>query len=208
MLAASSNKTEAERKLEADTKSLNQVTGNIIVRNTVEGALAGAAIGCGLVLLMGGNGQDCAKGAAVGAVAGGAYGNSVGQKAAQKKVELVKRDQVLANLRGVSAKLGGVETQLRAVVSSQNAELRSLRRQVEGKQISQSQYDARLAAINSNRKVVSAALDRSAKNMAKTESDLKAAQAQGQGQLGTLTAAAASTRSRLERNRKLLALAQ
>lgn len=202
----SSQKTEVERKLEAEAKSLNQVTNNIIVRNTVEGAVMGALAGCGLVLILGGDGDDCAAGAVAGGVAGGIAGNQVGRAAAAKNVELVKRDQVLANLRGVSSKMNSVESNLRAVVKSQNAEISSLSRQLSAGQITKSSYNARVNAINSNRKTIDSALAVSERNIVKTRNEIKSASQQGQQGLGAVDSAAASTQDRLARNRKLLAL--
>lgn len=206
--ASVAGKTAAERDLEAQVRDLNKVTQNIVVSNTVQGAVVGAIAGCGLVLLLGGNGNDCAKGAVAGGVVGGVAGNQVGQAAAQKKRELVQRDQVLANLKGVSAKLDGVEGKLHAVLKSQDAELASLRRQVRANQVSQSAYNQRLNAINANRKAVDAGLATSETNIVKTREEIKTAKAQGQSDLGTVDAAAASTQQRLARNRKLIALAQ
>lgn len=206
--ASVAGKTAAERDLEAQVRDLNKVTQNIVVSNTVQGAVVGAIAGCGLVLLLGGNGNDCAKGAVAGGVVGGVAGNQVGQTAAQKKRKLVQRDQVLANLKGVSAKLDGVEGKLHAVLKSQDAELASLRRQVKANQVSQSAYNQRLNAINANRKAVDAGLATSETNIVKTREEIKTAKAQGQSDLGTVDAAAASTQQRLARNRKLIALAQ
>lgn len=96
-----SGKNAQEVALEREVKTLSQQTRDIVVRNAVEGAMAGAVAGCALVLLMGGNGDDCARGAIVGAAAGGATGYAVGQQAAQKNQELVKRNEVLAKLKGI-----------------------------------------------------------------------------------------------------------
>jgi len=205
-LSSSSQKTAAEKKLEAEAKSLNQVTNNIIVRNTVEGAVVGALAGCGIALLLGGDGDDCASGAVVGGLAGGVAGNQVGRAAAAKNVELVKRDQILANLRGVSTRLNSVEANLRSVVKAQNAEITSLNRQLAAGQISKSSYNARVNSINSNRRAVDSALASSERNIVKTRNEIKSAQRQGQQGLGSVDSAAASTQDRLARNRKLLAL--
>ena len=204
--AVSAQKTDAERKLEAEAKSLNQQTTDIIVRNTVEGAVVGALAGCGIALLMGGDGNDCARGAVVGGVAGGVTGNQVGRAAAAKNVELVKRDQVLANLRGVSTRLNSVESNLRSVVRAQNAEIASLNRQLAAGQVTKSSYNARVNAINSNRRTVDSALAASERNIVKTRNELRSARQQGQQGLGPVDSAAASTQDRLARNRKLLAI--
>lgn len=201
-----SQKTAAERQLEADARSLKQTTNDIIVRNTAEGALAGALAGCGLAVLMGGSARDCAVGAVAGGVAGGVAGNQVGRAAAAKNVQLVQRDQVLANLKGVSAKLNTVERNLAAVVKSQNSEIASLNRQLKGGQISQSAYTARVNAINSNRSTVSAALAESERDIVETRKEIRVAQQQGQKDLAAVDSAALSTQNRLARNRKLLTI--
>lgn len=201
-------KTAEERELEAQVRDLDQVTKNIVVSNTVQGAVFGALAGCGVGLLLGGGRDDCAKGAVVGGLAGGVAGNQVGQAAAQKKREMVERDKVLANLRGVSTKLDGIEGRLHAVLRSQDAELTSLRRQVKANQISQSAYEKRVQAINANRKAVDSGLAKSQANVAETRQEIRVATQQGQSGLGTIDKAAASTESRLARNRKLLTLIQ
>ena len=205
---SSGNKTEAERQLEAEARSLNKITSDIIVKNTVQGALAGAAAGCGIALIFGGGGDDCAKGAAIGAVAGGVGGNAVGRQAAQKKTELIQRDKVLDNLRGVSKRLNGVEARLNGVLRSQDAELRSLRRQLAANQVSESSYNSRVRAINSNRKTVSNELLKSENNVKKTRAEIASARKQGQTNLSTVDRAAASNQSRLARTRSRIKLIQ
>lgn len=204
---SSSGKTAAERDLEKQVQNLDTVTRNIVVSNTVQGAALGALAGCGLALMLGGDGGDCARGAVAGGVVGGVAGNQVGQAAAEKKREMVQRDQVLAKLKGVSAKLDDVEVKLQSVLKSQNAELASLRRQVQANQVSQTDYNTRLKAINSNRQTVQSGLAKSEANIVKTRQEIQSATKQGQSGLGPVDQAAASTQQRLERNRKLIALA-
>lgn len=205
---SSGKKTAAERQLEAEARSLNKITSDIIVKNTVQGVLVGAAVGCGLAVVLGGDGEDCAKGAAVGGVVGGVGGNAVGRKAAQKKAELIQRDRVLANLRGVSKRLNSVEGRLNSVLRSQDAELRSLRRQLQADQVSQSTYKSRVNAINSNRKTVRNELLKSENNVKKTRTELRAAQKKGQRNLVSVDKAAASNQSRLARTRSKIKLIQ
>lgn len=204
----SAQKTEAERKLEAEVKSLDQITRDIVTRNTIEGALAGAAAGCALGILLGGNSRDCARGAVAGGVAGGVAGNQIGQQAAAKNVALVQRDQVLAQLTGISQRLNSVEVNLQAVLRAQDAEIASLRRQVAANQITQSSLNARLSSINSNRSIVDAGLAKAETNMVATQDEIRVAQTQGQGDLGPVADATASTRTRLARNRSLIQLVQ
>ncbi|AZB57029.1 hypothetical protein EBL89_17110 [Cereibacter sphaeroides] len=201
-----SNKTPKEISLEKQVKSLNQQSRDIVVRNTVEGAMAGAVVGCGVALLFGGNGDDCVKGAAAGAIVGGVGGNAVGQQAAQKNRDLVKRDEVLAKLKGINASLGSVQTNLRDVLRSQNAEIASLQRQVGANQITQSAYDKRVRAINSNRTAVVKGLQTAETNVSKERMELVSLEKQGGQSLSTLRSAASSTEKRLASLRSTVSL--
>ena len=204
--SASAQKTDAERKLEAEARSLNKVTGDIITRNTVQGVAVGAIAGCGLAVLMGGDASDCAKGALVGGAVGGVAGNAAGRAAANANKELIKRDRLIADLKGVSTRLNGVQSNLSRVLRSQNAEIKSLNRQLASKQLSQSSYNARMRAINANRKVVSNELLKSEKNIIKTRNEIKTAQQKGQRNLGGADRAAASNQARLAKTRKQIQL--
>lgn len=162
-------KTAEERQLEAEVRDLNQITRNIIVSNTVQGAIVGALGGCILAELTNGN---CGRGAVAGGLLGGLAGNTVGRQAAQKKRELVAADETIAKLRGVEARLSGVQASLRAVTRRQNSEIASLRRQVAAGQVSASAAKRRISAINANRTAVIRGLDASRQNVAKEEAQL------------------------------------
>lgn len=206
MGGSSAGKTEAERALEQQARSLNEVSRSIIARNTMQGALVGAAAGCGIALLMGGSGSDCAAGAVAGGVVGGVGGNMVGRQAAAANREIVQTREVVNNLAQVSSRLNGVEGNLRRVLASQNAEIRSLQRQVASNQISQSDYRSRVRAINSNRSTVISELQRSEANVVKASQDLQSAQRQGQRGLAPALQAANSNRSRIARTRSSISL--
>lgn len=192
-----SGKNAAEIALEKEVVSLRQQTQDIIVRNTVEGAITGAVVGCALVLMMGGDGDDCARGAVIGGVAGGVGGNAVGRAAAQKNEELVKQDQILANLKGINSRLGSVNTRLSSVLAAQNTEIASLKRQLEGEQISQSVYSSRVRAINSNRSAVIKGLEAAQQDVSKSRVELVNIGKQGGTSYPALQQAAQSTESRL-----------
>lgn len=160
--AVARGKTAEERKLERDVRNLNQITRDIVISNTIQGAVAGAIAGCVLANL---TDRDCKDGAIAGGIAGGIFGNQVGRQAAQAKREMVQLDATLAKLRGVSERLSRVETDLRAVVNRQNSEIASLRRQVNAGQVSASAAQARIAAINSNRQAVRDGLQSSRANV-------------------------------------------
>lgn len=199
----SKGKTAAEVALEKDARSLTEVSRDIVVRNTVEGAVAGALAGCLIAEL---TGASCVEGAVVGGIAGGVGGNAVGKKAANVNKELVNQREVIANLSGINKKLSGVQANLRRVVSAQNTEIGSLKRQLNNKQISQAQYSGRVRAINSNRKSVSASLQRTEQNVAKSRATLVSLEKQGGKPLTASKNAATSTQNRLASMRKTVKL--
>ena len=194
---AVSGKNAAEVALEKEVASLRQQTQDIVVRNTVQGAMVGAAAGCALALLMGGDGDDCARGAVVGGVAGGVGGNAVGQQAAAKNAELVNADKVLANLKGINGRLGAVSDRLSSVLAAQKTEIASLKRQLEGQQISQSAYDSRIRAINSNRSAVIKGLQAAEGDVSKSRVELVSIGKEGGTSYPALQTAAQSTEKRL-----------
>jgi hypothetical protein len=203
--AAPKGKTSAELSLEKQAKSLTEISRDIVVRNTIEGAVVGAVGGCLIAELTGGS---CAQGALIGGIAGGVGGNAVGKKAANVNKELVNQRQVIANLSGINKKLAGVQSSLRRVVAAQNTEIGSLKRQLNNQQISKSQYSSRVRAINSNRRNVSASLQRTEQNVAKSRKTLVSLEKQGGKSLSSSKKAAASTQNRLANLRKSVSLVQ
>lgn len=201
-----SGKNANEIALEREVMSLQQQTKNIIVRNTVEGAVVGALAGCALAVMLGGDEKDCARGAVVGGVAGGVGGNAVGRAAAEKNEELVKQDAILANLKGINTKLGSVQGRLSAVLAAQKTELASLKRQLDGDQISKSAYDARVRSINANRTAVSSGLQAAETAVARSRTELASVEKEGGRAMPALQTAAKSTESRLKTLRGTISL--
>lgn len=203
---SSAGKTAAERQLEQQVSGLTEVSRDIVVTNTLQAAAFGAAAGCGIALLFGGDGKDCLLGGAAGGVVGGVAGNQVGQQAAAANAEMVRQDQIIANLRGVNAQLDTVTASLRNVIASQNAEMTSLRGQLANQQVSQASYDARMAAIVSNRNTVARGLEASDANMARSYDSLVSIERQNGENLAAPRAAVMSTRNRLATLQQSVAL--
>lgn len=196
-------KTAEERKLEREVKNLNQITRDIVISNTVQGAVVGAVAGCALAEL---TGRKCANGAVVGGVAGGLFGNNVGRKAAADKRQMVQLDQTIAKLRGIQEKLSGVESNLRAVLRRQNSEIASLRRQVSAGQVSASAAKSRISSINDNRRTISSGLAVSENNLAKERATLVSASKQSGQNVNAATRAVSSTQSRVRSLRNTVQL--
>lgn len=203
---SSAGKTAAERQLEQQVSGLTEVSRDIVVTNTLQAAAFGAAAGCGLALLFGGEGKDCLIGGAAGGVIGGVAGNQVGQQAAAANAEMVRQDQIISNLRGVNAQLDTVEVNLRNVIASQNAEMSSLRGQLASQEVSRASYDARMAAIASNRRTVAQGLDASQTNMARSYDRLVAIEQENGENLAGSRAAVLGTRDRVAAMRQSVAL--
>lgn len=202
----SAGKTAAERQLEQQVNGLTEVSRDIVVANTLQAAAFGAAAGCGLALLFGGEGKDCLIGGAAGGVVGGVAGNQVGQQAAAANAEMVRQDQIISNLNGVNARLDTVAASLRNVIASQDAEMASLRGQLASQQVSRASYDARVAAIASNRQTVAQGLQASQTNMVRSYDRLVALEQENGENLAAPRAAVMSTRDRLATLQRSVAL--
>lgn len=210
MMAGGSSKNPelaaAEKTLVTEAKSLAQQSKDIVRRNTIQGAAIGAAAGCGLMLLMGGNEKDCLAGAAAGGLVGGGVGYDAGKKAASANKKLVEQKEVIAKLSGINKKLGSVESRLRSVVRQQNAELASLRRQVAAGQLKESEYKSRAQGINANRKAVQASLQKASLQVDGAVNNLSKLEKDGAGNLSRSKQAARSTKSRLQRTMQSIEL--
>jgi hypothetical protein len=189
---SSAGKTAEERQLEQQVNSLTEVSRDIVTANTVQGALFGAAAGCGVALIFGGEAKDCLIGGAAGGAVGGVAGNQVGQRAAAANVEMVRQDQIIANLR--------------SVIASQNAQMSSLQGQLASQQISPASYDARIAAIASNRRTVAQGLQASQSNMTESYNELVSLEQQSGKNLAAPRSAVVSTRDRLASLQQSVAL--
>jgi hypothetical protein len=203
---SSAGKTAEELQLEQQVNSLTEVSRDIVTANTVQGAVFGAAAGCGVALIFGGDTKDCLIGSAAGGVVGGVAGNQVGQRAAAANVEMVRQDQIIGNLQGVNAKLDTVAANLRSVIASQNAEMSSLQGQLASQQISPASYDARIAAIASNRRTVAQGLQASQSNMTESYDELVSLEQQSGQNLAVPRSVVVSTRDRLASLQQSVAL--
>lgn len=83
------------------------------VKNTVQGAIIGAAVGCGVVAALG-ESQDCAQGVVAGAIVGGAVGNGRGSRVAKERAAALRKARVVAAaLQVETQKVSRARTSLR-----------------------------------------------------------------------------------------------
>jgi len=196
-------KTREEVELERKVRNLDTISRNIVVSNTIQGAVVGAAVGC---IFQEARGQDCKDGLVAGGLLGALGGAAVGNAAAQANRDIVKAEETLAKVKGVQKELGVIEADLRAIVRRQNSEIASLRRQVSAGQVSKSAVDARLAAINNNRAAISNGLLKANQNLATEREELVTLAAQGGQNVSGTRNAVDSTQRRIRSLRNTVQL--
>lgn len=116
-------------------------------RVILEGAVIGAALGCGIGLLLGGGAKDCAIGAGVGAVAGDYAGAAVAEGNKRQILAEDKEDQLYAELQAEGEGLRAYNEKMEIAIARLNTDLKSLRSQQRKKLITAEQYEAELASL-------------------------------------------------------------
>ncbi len=193
----SSQLASEELALLSEAKSLVKQSNDIITRNTIDGALVGAAIGCGLSLALGGNADDCVSGGLLGGVTGAAVGNNAGTKAAKANETLVKQKQIINKLGIVNVKLDSIEKKLLSVLKKQNEEILSLETQLRAGQISDGELKSRVRGINASRKALRSSLQQASSKIDKAYDRSVKLENSGDGDFSASKIAARSTKKRL-----------
>ncbi|MGX9354602.1 hypothetical protein ACS3SW_05420 [Roseobacteraceae bacterium S113] len=195
-------KTAAEQRLEAQARSLEALTDDVIKAATWKGAGVGALAGCSLAVLSASNASQCVGGALLGGAVGAAIGNQKGKAQVAEQLTLVSRDDVAQSLSRASARMGSVRAGLRDVLAAQDAEAAMLKRDLASGAVSQETYDARLASMGETRRIVAEALMLTAKQAKAAKVQLEEVRGQGQDGLewhvetvSTLEADAVSART-------------
>lgn len=165
-LSLGSSQSTAEREAIQATQSLARQTRDIITRNALQGAAAGAGIAGLGTLLAGGSGGDAARNAAIGAVIGGAGGAAVGSAAAEKNTQIRNREATLADLQQTNQEITAARASVQRAISEQNREIAGLRRQLQAGEISQSAYTSRVNSINRTRGQIRSNLSQASDNLA------------------------------------------
>mgnify|MGYP001044623045 CR=1 FL=1 len=163
--------------------TLNASADALVGRSTVRGAVLGAAVGCGLVLVSSSNARRCLAGAAVGGAGGAFVGNMAGQQQVQQRVNLVSSNDLVRDLRNADAQIRNIRGDLPAFLAAQEAELNNLMMQLINGEIEQAEHDARVAVIQQDRADLATALEMSARDARQTANNLERAAQMGQGDL-------------------------
>lgn len=169
-----------EQALEEQAVALDQITRDLVRRATVQGAGLGAAAGCGLAVVAGSASKQCLTGALAGGAMGAIAGNTIGKQQVNQRVELVSLSKVTPTIAQAKEQLRQVETSLPTLLQAQSEDVLFLEaRRLEG-DISQADFEARIAEIKATRATLAQALTLSAEQAKQAHSALSAAQAQGQ----------------------------
>jgi len=106
--------------------ALTATADQLVLDTTVNGALIGAAVGCGITVLTGSNARECVAGAALGGAGGAVIGNMVGERSVARRVELVAPNTVARELNAATNQFQSIQASLPQLLDQQEAALNQL----------------------------------------------------------------------------------
>ncbi|MCF2870200.1 hypothetical protein L0664_03900 [Octadecabacter sp. G9-8] len=186
--------------------ALNDASKQLVQTSTVNGAMIGAALGCGLTVLSASNARNCLTGAVVGGAGGAVIGNRVGQRNVERRVELVSPNAVVRDLELATNQFDNIQTDLPQFIARQEAELNTLTMQLVRGEIDQSEHDISVLRIAGERADLAEALTLSARDARQASRNLKAAASRGQTGLDWHIGAAARLAEDVESTRSTFSM--
>ena len=160
--------------------ALTQSADALVKASRVNGALVGAAVGCGLTALAGANARSCAVSAAVAGAGGAVLGNMRGERDVERRIELIQPNDMARDINVAASRLDGVRTDLPTHLAAQEAELNSLTMQLVRNSIDQDEHDAAVLQIQQDRLALADALTISARDARQAAANLEEAARRGQ----------------------------
>ncbi|MBY5933650.1 hypothetical protein KUV51_11620 [Tateyamaria omphalii] len=174
--AASVDREELQHQADA----LSRMARDLERRSRIKGAVTGAAVGCGLVLVSGSNAGKCVTGAAAGGAIGAVVGHHAGQRQVQKRVDLVSANALVRSLRGMTDQMDAITVSLPELLREQDAELADLAMRRDAGALSDAEYEAGVDAIRLSRAELAAALSASEDTARRARANMDEAAQQGQ----------------------------
>lgn len=113
----------------------------------VQGAVAGAVVGCGLGLLLGGKAKNCLAGAAVGAVGGGVAGAAVAEGNKKQILAEDQEDRLYAELNAEGEDLRAYNSKVETAIARLDSDLKNLETRRRKKQVNAETYEAEYSSI-------------------------------------------------------------
>jgi len=164
-------------------EALQALADDLVVKSSVNGALVGAAMGCGLAVVSTGNVSKCATSAAVGAAGGAIAGRAAGQQSVKRRIALVSEPEVSRGLRTTARQLETLRTDLPKTLRAQENRLNDLMMQRASGEISQAEHDRGVAKVKAERAALAEALSLSEADMRRAARNLQTAAKRGQSGL-------------------------
>lgn len=161
--------------------ALNDAADRLVQRSRINGALVGAALGCGVTLATGSRStRDCVAAAALGGAAGAVLGAQRGEREVARRVALVAESDVARQLNAATGQMAALRQSLPAYLATQEAELNHLTMQQISGQITQREHDLAVLAIQQQRFDLGHALELSARDARRAAENLRTATQRGQ----------------------------
>ncbi|MDG1469939.1 MAG: hypothetical protein P8Q26_00025 [Ascidiaceihabitans sp.] len=174
------NASDHAAEMQEQAATLDPMMQDVVRASTAKGAMMGAAVGCGLVLLSANNSAKCLAGAAAGGLAGGVVGNNAGKRDATRRIGLVSANKLTMNIRRSNDQVDDIMISLRDTLASQEIELANLRIQRDAGKIAAATYDAHVQTVMRDRAELAHALTLSAGKAQLATKHLQEASTRGQ----------------------------
>ena len=167
-------------QLQHQAEALSRMARDLERKSRVKGAVTGAAVGCGLVLVSGSHAKDCVAGAAAGGAIGAVVGHQAGKRQVQKRVDLVSANALVRSLRGMTDHMEHITVSLPDLLREQDAELADLDMRRDTGALSEAEHAAGVEAIRASRAELAAALSASETSARLARANMNEAARQGQ----------------------------
>jgi uncharacterized protein YcfJ len=186
--------------------TLDRMMQDVVRASTAKGALMGAAVGCGLVLVSSSNSGKCLAGAAAGGLVGGVIGNKAGKRDAERRVGLVSANKLTVSIRRSNDQVDDILIGLRETLAAQEIEIANLRAQRDAGTVTPAAYAAHVQTIKQDRAELAQALTLSSRKAKQATLHLKEAAANGQTGLQWHMSATAQLERDIESARSQISL--
>jgi len=162
------------------SEALNEMLEDLVQRSTRKGAITGAAVGCGIGVILTQNTRGCVGAGLLGGIFGGTSGRKRGEEDAIRRVEIVSGPELTRSLRRSNGQLAALETTLENTLAAQDRELAQLGQAHRTGSISAATFAQRYTDIRAFRADLVEALTLSERQVNEAVRNLNAARAQGQ----------------------------
>jgi len=163
--------------------ALTQSADDLVRASRVNGALMGAALGCGVTMMTGSDARTCIARAALTGAGGAVIGNIAGQRDVARRVELVEPNEIARTLNTANSQFESIKGALPQLLAQQEAELNSLTMELLNREITLRQHNEAVRMIEQDRADLAEALTLSARDARQAARNLQEAERRGQNGL-------------------------